>query len=150
MPDLVIHLAAARVALIPLRTAAPWRALFYLGSCFPDVLYRAFVIGTASDDWYAEAAHAPIVQALWAYLLAMTFREGVRGRAWLSLAAGMWLHDLLDAFKDSLDRGVICWAYPFSMERSRIGFLVAEESLWFSLACLAALLLLEARKTGDR
>ncbi|MBI4229382.1 MAG: hypothetical protein HY608_00945, partial [Planctomycetes bacterium] len=59
MPDLVIHVAVARVLLLGSRASAPWRALFYLANCLPDVLYRVFSVGTASHDWYAEAAHAP-------------------------------------------------------------------------------------------
>lgn len=143
MPDLVIHIAAARILLIGSRIGAPWRALFYLANCLPDVLYRAFSLGTASHDWYAEAAHTPLVQAVWAYALALTFREDLRARAWLALTAGMWLHDLLDMSKDALDRGVVLWAFPFSVERSRIGFLVSEESLDVSAGCLALLLILE-------
>ena len=157
MPDLAIHLAGAAVAAPLLRVrAAPWRALFYLATCLPDVLYRVFAVGTASPTWYAEATHAPLVQAVWAYLFSLAFAPPLRRRAWGVMVAGMWLHGLFDMAKAPLDRGVVVWAFPLSIRRSQVGFLVSEESVGLSVLCLALFLAVEIactllhRRRSDR
>lgn len=142
MADLLVHAASAFVAGRPLRDGRV-RAIVYLGVCLPDLLYKLLLYSGGAPTWLCEPTHSPLGLVPFCYVGALLFEESWRKRAFWALLGGGWLHLLLDLGKDYMGRGVIPWAFPFSMDTVELGWYRPEESPLLMLPALAAMLLAE-------
>lgn len=144
MPDLLGHLAFARVVKIERFAPTPGlAALYYLGAAWPDLVTRPFHILLPPTKPYVEVFHAPLLFPVWAVLLAAWFAPPVRAKAAGALLAGMITHIAIDLVQFHFTGGYL-WLFPFSFQRSGwFGLMWAEDTLlWVTPPlCLAALVL---------
>jgi len=131
MADLLVHFATGFAAGRPLRDGR-LRSILYLGVCLPDLLYKLLLYGANSPTWLCEPTHSPLGLVPFCYVGALLFEEPWRKRAFAALLAGGWLHLLLDLGKNYMGKGVILWAFPFSMDAVELGWYTPEQSplLW--------------------
>jgi hypothetical protein len=142
MADLLVHFATGFAAARPLRDGRV-RAILYLGVCLPDLLYKALLYGANAPTWLCEPTHSPLGLVPLCYVGALLFEEPWRKRAFAALLAGGWLHLLLDLGKTYMGRGVILWAFPFSMDAVELGWYTPEQSLYLWLPSLGLIAVAE-------
>lgn len=130
MADFATHASLAYIVSRPFPPAV--RALTVAGTLLPDVLYKGALYVLGARTWFCEPTHSPLPFLLIAYAGALLFEEKWRKTVFFSLAAGGWLHILLDLGKHHLGEGVILLAYPFSFQRFEIGLYDPEETLFLA------------------
>lgn len=138
MADLLTHVAVANLGAKASRDDRV-RALVLAGTCLPDILFKGLLYGTGSSTWAAEASHAPLPIVAFCYGAALLFEEPFRPRAFVALAAGMFLHILIDAGKDYMGQGVILWLFPFTMDRIELALYRPEETIFMTIGAAALL-----------
>lgn len=141
MADFLVHVAAAYLPARPLLRDARVRAVLYAGAILPDLLYKGLLYLFEAPTWLCEPTHSPLALLAIAYAAALLFEESFRARAFGALVAGSWLHVLLDMGKDYMGRGVIPWAFPFSMDLLEFGAYGNEHTPHFIAPALALLVL---------
>lgn len=142
MADLLVHAASGFVLGRPLRDGR-LRAVFYVGVCLPDLLYKALLYVGHAPTWLCEPTHSPLGLVPFCYAGALLFEEAWRKRAFWALLGGSGLHLLLDLGKNYMGRGVLLWAFPFSMDTVELGWYYPEESPMLMLPALALMGLVE-------
>ena len=147
MPDLLGHLAFARVArAVPvMQRAADTPALaaaYYLGAVWPDLVTRPWHILYPPAHPYVEVLHAPLLQPLWAVVLAALVVPRWRRAAFLAILAGMATHLIIDRVQHHIAGGYL-WAFPLTFDRCGAGLVWPEDSLLYVTPplCLLALML---------
>ena len=139
MADLLVHAASAAPAARFLKDGRV-RALLWVGVCLPDLLYKTLLYVFGAPTWLCEPTHSPLGVLPWCWLIALLFEPEWRTRSFWALAAGSWLHQLVDLGKDYLGSGVILWAFPFSGDAVELGWYTNDQALWmapFALLVLA-------------
>jgi hypothetical protein len=128
MADLLVHAASIAPGARLLRDGRV-RAILYVGVCLPDLLYKTLLYVFGAPTWLCEPTHSPLGVLPWCYALALLFEPEWRSRSFWALAAGSWVHHLVDLGKDYLGSGVILWAFPFSMDTVELGWYSTEETI---------------------
>ena len=160
MPDWVSHLMAGHVT-----SRAGGRRFFYgallLGSVIPDVLSylpwkgMSLIVGDTAlmrEALYgAMPLHSIPASAVAVLMVTFFFKEGLRGRAALSLAVGSGLHLLMDLFQYQYDGGYLLLA-PFDYGSYQIGLFWNDRwPFWIAalipVAFVAELLYRRARRS---
>lgn len=147
MPDLLGHLAFARVVRIARVAETPGlAALYYLGAAWPDLVTRPFHILLPATKPYVEVFHAPLLFPVWAVLIAAWFAPPVRAKAAVALLAGMVSHIAIDLVQFHFTGGYL-WLFPFSFQRSGwFGLMWAEDTMrWVTPPLCVIALILEWR-----
>jgi hypothetical protein len=142
MADLLTHVAVANLCGKASRDDRV-RAVFLVGTCVPDVVYKGALLAGGASTWAAEPSHSPLPLVALCYGAALLFEETFRARAFGALFLGACLHLLLDLGKDYMGQGVILWAFPFSMDRVELGLYHNEETVYFMAPSLALIVLTE-------
>jgi hypothetical protein len=144
MADLLFHFATVFAPGQALRDGR-LRAVVYLGVCLPDLLYKGFLYLAGAPTWFCEPTHSPLALLPICYAAALLFEEAWRPRAFAALLAGSWLHLLVDAGKSYMGKGVIPWAFPFSMIRFELGWYRQEDTATMMIAALVVVCVIELR-----
>ena len=145
MADLLVHAASMAPGARLLRDGRI-RALLFVGVCLPDLLYKTLLYVFGAPTWLCEPTHSPLGVLAWCWLLALLFEPEWRTRAFWALAAGCWLHQLVDLGKNYLGSGVILWAFPFSNDAVELGWYTNDDTLLFAPFALLILLLFGRRQ----
>lgn len=98
-------------------------ALFYLGTCLPDLLGRApgFVFSSYRGQLLTGCLHDPVFSLLAAYALALVVPRPLRVRGFVFLCAGAFLHYLLDWMQSPLDFHGEDWLFPLPWRIPHLG-----------------------------
>lgn len=139
MPDLLVHVAAARLAATPLRNPL-LVLLVLLGTSLPDVVTKFLleIVDTAYVDDTATHSLAGIV--VLSYAFCFFLEERIRAMAFLALLAGAAVHVGLDSLKTTVSGGLRLFV-PVSDCGCSAGLFGAEDSIY---AAPVALLILGA------
>ncbi len=146
MPELLTHLAAARLPAVFLRRR--WvQALFVFGTFMPDIASKGFQVVTSSHFHFTVPTHSLLGVIVLSYLASLFIEERGRGAAFGALAAGALLHVGVDLLKDNLGSGAAFLLHPFSTASTELGLIHPYELtlLPFDAALLVALWLVERR-----
>ena len=151
MADLLVHFASAFVASRPLRDGR-LRSIVYLGVCLPDLLFKTLLYLGGATTWVCEPTHSPLGLIPFCYAGALLFEEEWRKRAFGALLGGAYLHLLFDLGKSYMGRGVILWAFPFSMNGVELGWYYSEDTVFLMVPALALIGVIElaSRVMGRR
>ena len=133
MPDLFAHFASAY---LPSRykRLCQYDALLVLGAILPDLLARIPIIILVRwlelpVVYFFRALHTPIVVILSCYMLSFLFERSIRFKSFLSLAAGSFLHLVLDLMQQQFFEGVYMPFVPFSIKTAQWGWFHYNASL---------------------
>lgn len=150
MPDLMTHVLAAHALRRGTELArgrvfdARLAALFYLGTCLPDLLGRApgFLVFSHTGQLAVSCLHDPVFSLLAAYALCLFAPPDLRARGFFFLCAGALLHYLLDWMQAPLDFHGEDWLFPLPWRFPHLGLFWPDATalaLPWLLATLAAL-----------
>ncbi|MCB9689459.1 MAG: hypothetical protein H6735_30760 [Alphaproteobacteria bacterium] len=145
MADLVTHACTALLPGAAFRSRAV--GVVALGAVLPDLCGRVIPLGlellgraVPLPEWVTwpwTALHEPLGWSLTAGLLASSFVEGQRARAFRLLALGCTLHTLVDLLQDHHGEGYLLLA-PLSVSRFELGWIGSEATVPWALPLLAA------------
>ena len=141
MPDLIIHLAASRLAALPARSE-PLRLGLLLGAALPDVAAKGLVYLTASPTWFVMTTHAPLVYLVIAYAASLLFDARERRPLFAGLVAGGWLHLLVDYGKAHLMPRTLPLFFPFRIDLYEGGWYHSETSVYATIPALVLFVVL--------
>jgi hypothetical protein len=112
MPDLITHTAAAFLVTRRGRFDQ-YRVFIYLGTILPDVISRPIYILKPELYTYTVGIHTPVFMLFFILLLSEFIIRDIRRIVFWSLALGVGIHLLLDAFQKHLAGGYF-WLFPVS------------------------------------
>jgi hypothetical protein len=129
MPDLVTHTTIGY--LIRNRN---WTKhillLFLIGTIFPDLLSRTFMITFPELKWFFHAFHTPIVIVLFALLFSLLFERSLRWLVFKYVLLGAAFHCFLDLFQLGVSETAYLWFFPITVTYDiQIGLFWAEDTL---------------------
>jgi len=129
MPDLVTHTTIGY--LIRNRN---WTKhillLFIIGTIFPDILSRTFMIILPDFKWFFHAFHTPIVIVLFTLLFSLFFAKSLRFMVIKYVLLGAAFHCFLDLFQKGVSDTAYLWLFPFSSTIDfQLGLFWAEDTL---------------------
>ncbi len=142
MADLLTHVAVANLCGKVSRDDRV-RAVFLVGTCMPDVVYKGCLFVGGASTWAAEPSHSPLPLVVLSYAIALLFEEAFRSRAFAAILLGSYLHLLIDLGKDYMGQGVILWAFPFSMDRIELAWYRPEQTLYMMAGSAGLLVMTE-------
>lgn len=130
MPDLVCHLSVAYFVK-KLTNITKYSTIFYAGTILPDILTRPVYILWPELHSSIVPLHAPLVFILVCLLITYLFEEKNRGKVFIYLLVGGYLHLFLDLFgKEFFANERFNWFFPFSSKGFNIGLYWSEEALF--------------------
>jgi len=142
MPDLITHTAAAYAFARP--TAFPLnRAMFFLGTIFPDIISRPFYIIFPALYPYTVAVHTPLFIIIAALFFSEFFVASIRPAIRKALFAGIALHLGLDALQKHHLDGYF-WLFPFSWESYSGGLFWPGQAVEWIPVWVAIILVIES------
>jgi len=147
MPDLLTHLASARVPGAFLRDRRV-QALLIFGSFLPDVVSKTLYWAAWTPSDFLEPLHSPLGLLLLSYAAALFVEESLRRPAFAALFGGALLHVAVDMLKDNLGSGSSALFYPFSTREYELGWIDPENVVLLiplDVAVLALMAWLERR-----
>ncbi len=130
MADLLTHYATGHLA-GKLLKAPEERVFLYVGCLLPDIIFKALLYGTSSDELFCDPSHSPVVLVFICYVIAMLFEESIRPKVFSFTLIGSYLHVAFDACKDYFGMGVVPLFFPFSLKRVELGLYQIDHSLYF-------------------
>jgi hypothetical protein len=147
MPDLLTHLAAARVPAACLKDRRIG-VLLVFGTFLPDLVNKGLYWVTRSGEDFAHPSHSVAGLALLCYLAALFVEESLRRPAFGALLAGGLVHLALDTIKTNGGFGASELLYPFSLRPMELGWIHPEDVIFlipFDALVLLGAWLLERR-----
>ena len=141
MADLVIHLAAARLCAVPVRSPV-FRAGAFLGAALPDIVYKGFLYATASPQWYCVPSHAPLVFVVMAYWISLLFDRRERSALFGGLLVGGFSHILIDYGKRFLVPRAVPIFFPYSVKLYQGGWYASDSSVYVTIPALLLMIAL--------
>jgi hypothetical protein len=151
MPDLLTHLAAARVPGAFLRDRR-LQALLVLGTFLPDLAAKGLHLVAHAPENFIVPTHSVAGLALLSYALSFLLEERLRTTGCFWLFAGALLHLAVDLVKDQA-LGSAWLLYPFSTAGMEFGWIDPENVILLlplDAAVLGATWLLERRLRAVR
>jgi len=129
MPDLVTHATVSY--LVRSRKWDKYKLLFFLiGTVYPDLLSRTFMIIFPDLRWFFHAFHTPIVIILTTYLFSIFFERSLQWLVFKFVLLGAAFHCFLDIFQTGVSDTAYLWFFPFSINYDfQIGLFWAEDTL---------------------
>jgi membrane-bound metal-dependent hydrolase YbcI (DUF457 family) len=129
VPDAVTHLLTARLAGTAL--ARPeWRAVFYLGVLWPDLLNRGVAFCLAPPEGFGTASHSIVGLIVACAGAALLFRPAHRVSAFALLMGGSLLHLAADLLKDPGVFAGVPLLFPFVEGGFSLGLFRSEDSAY--------------------
>lgn len=125
------------------------RLAFYLGTFYPDILYKSLFHITKTSDYALIPIHTPIGIFFCCYLLTMLFEERLRWSIFISLYLGSLLHILVDMLKYNLGLGSSALLFPFTTDGYEFGLYSGEDIVYLlplNLVIIVALELVARRR----
>lgn len=147
MPDLLTHLAAARLPAACLRDRR-LAALLVIGTFLPDIAAKGLYWVLKVPDLYDTPTHTLIGVLLISYAASLFLEERLRKAGFVALAVGGVIHVGVDMLKMSFGVGGAYFFYPFSTWHDSIELIDpinVTVLLPFDLAILAVAWVLERR-----
>jgi hypothetical protein len=153
MPDLFAHFSSAYLP-SRYRNFRQCDALLVLGAVLPDLISRIpILILVRFLDlpvvYFFRALHTPIALILVCYILSFLFERSIRFKSFLSLAAGSFLHLVLDLMQRQFFEGVYMPFVPFSIKTVQWGWFHYNDSLIIFPLLLASVLFFWFRRKND-
>jgi hypothetical protein len=129
MPDLVTHTTIGY--LVRNRKWDKYKLLFFMiGTVFPDVLSRTFMITFPDLRWFFHAFHTPIVILLFAYLFSIFFEKSMQWLVFKFVILGSAFHCFLDLFQIGISDTAYLWLFPITVNYDfQIGLFWSEDTM---------------------
>src|SRR5258706_252246 len=146
VPDLLTHFVAARVPGALLRDRR-LQALLIIGTFLPDLASKGLYWILQSRDAPVVFTHSFVGILLLSYLSCLFVEESLRRSGFILLAAGGFIHILLDLVKDNQGVGGLLFL-PFSTSAAELSWIDPENIVFLipiDAAILAAIWFLERR-----
>lgn len=148
MPDLLTHLAAARIPGVLVRDRR-LQALLIIGTFLPDLVGKGYYWVLQNRDGVHGMSHSILGILLTSYLACLLLEDRLRRPGFFVLALGGAVHVLVDLIKDNLGTGGAMPFLPFSTRGVEFGWMDPEDVVFLipvDAAILAALWLFERRR----
>jgi hypothetical protein len=114
MPDLLTHTTIGY--LVRNRKWDKYKLLFFLiGTVFPDVLSRPFMIILPDYRWFFHAFHTPVVVLLFTYLFSIFFERPMQWLVFKLVLLGSAFHFFLDLFQISISDMAYLLFFPITV-----------------------------------
>jgi membrane-bound metal-dependent hydrolase YbcI (DUF457 family) len=145
MPDLLTHLAAARLpgVFLPDRRT---EAFFLFGTFLPDLAAKAIQWGLRPPSVYTLQSHSLAGLLLLSYMTSLFVEERLRRRACVALFAGGCVHALVDTIKGYFGLGAVYPFQPFSTASLELGWISPENVVYLMPAAAVVLAFLAPRR----
>ncbi|HEX7901405.1 MAG TPA: metal-dependent hydrolase [Planctomycetota bacterium] len=130
MPDLLTHLAAARVPAAFLRDRRH-QALLIAGTFLPDIGTKGLYFVAQAPERFAAPAHSLVGLLLLCYLAALFLDVPLRRAGFACLYGGALLHLFLDLLKENLGMGSLRPFLPFWPGAVELGWIPTEDVVYF-------------------
>jgi hypothetical protein len=126
MPDLLTHLAAARVPAAFLRDRRR-QALVIAGTFLPDLGSKGLYFVAQAPERFAAPTHSLVGLLLLCYLAALFLDAPLRRAGFACLYGGALVHLFLDLLKEHIGIGAIHPFLPFHPGAFELGWIPTED-----------------------